>query len=571
MPDVFISYSRKDSTEAMQLVELLQSAGISCWIDRHGIDPATNWSKEIVQAIDESTAFVILLSGSSNVSLNVHKEVWLAAEKKKKILPIELEPVQISEDLQYHLAGLQRAQVTNIDSVIRALSKLGLEATSAPSAPTIVRQTDDRKSLMILPFEDLSPTADHGWFADGIVSELITALSNVKALRVTDAQTTKSFKSYKGTLTAYAREMTVRYFVQGDVRKFGDNIKISARLLDIETGDHLWQDALKGTIQDVFDIQELVAQRVVEGLNVLLTSEESRRLTEHGTSNMEAYELRMRATEYFERNTKDNIERALVLFSEAAELDPNFVEAHAQIANASQALYLYYSRDTALLDRAEKAAARMRELEGETAHYYYMMSRITLQRGDPAGARAFAEKSIEIQPDFASAYDALGFAAQAVGDTATEVSAWAKFAELRANNRAAYFNLLVALHEAGAEYSSDLQAAVDLAVPLFRRHIRLNPDDYNARVELATIFVIAGDMEDAASEAEELSKVESLDGVACYNLACIYLHAKDNTRAMAMLRRAVARGYSNRENLLRDPDLAPLRETPEFEEIMRAL
>src|SRR5207244_1747207 len=95
---------------------------------------------------------------------------------------------------------------------------------------------DPRKSLMILPFEDLSPTGDNGWFADGIVSEMISALSNVKALRIADNQATKEFKKYNGQLVTYAREMQIRYFVQGDVRKFGDNIKITSRLLDIETG-----------------------------------------------------------------------------------------------------------------------------------------------------------------------------------------------------------------------------------------------------------------------------------------------------------------------------------------------
>ncbi len=92
---------------------------------------------------------------------------------------------------------------------------------------------------MILPFEDLSPNADNGWFADGIVSELISALSNIRSLRMIDAATTKEFKTYNGHLTTFAEEMSIRYFVHGDVRKFGDNIKITARLLDIDTGDYL--------------------------------------------------------------------------------------------------------------------------------------------------------------------------------------------------------------------------------------------------------------------------------------------------------------------------------------------
>ena len=301
--DIFISYSSKDRQQALQLIELLSSAGLSVWIDQSGIDIATSWSKEIVQAINGCKAFIVLISPNSITSENVVKEVSLAAERKKKILPLDLEPVGLPDDLAYHLAGIQRAPMTNIDSIIRAIGKLGLEATQAPTLK-LVKEMDSRKSMMILPFEDMSPTGDNGWFADGLASELISALSNVKALHVADAQATKEFKKYSGQLTSYAREMNIRYFVQGDVRKFGDNIKITTRLLDIESGDHLWQDSMKGTMDDIFDIQEKVAEKVVEGLKVHLGSDEKQKLAERGTENTDAYELYLKSLEYFNRQTK---------------------------------------------------------------------------------------------------------------------------------------------------------------------------------------------------------------------------------------------------------------------------
>jgi TolB-like protein len=236
LADIFISYSSKDREQALQLIELLSSAGLSVWIDQSGIDIATSWSKEIVQAITGCKAFVVLLSPNSILSENVVKEVSLAAERKKKILPLDLEPVSLPDELAYHLAGIQRAPMTNIDAIIRALGKLGFEATQAPTLK-LVKETDSRKSLMILPFEDLSPTADNGWFADGLAAELISALSHVKSLRVSDQQATKDYKRYQGTLPNYAKEMSIRYFIQGSVRKFGDQIKITSSILDIETVD----------------------------------------------------------------------------------------------------------------------------------------------------------------------------------------------------------------------------------------------------------------------------------------------------------------------------------------------
>ena len=568
MADIFISYSSKDREKAEQLTELLASAGLSVWIDKSGIGAATSWSEEIVDGIDNCKMFIVMLSPDSIASHNVVKEVSLASEKRKKILPLDLEPVEIPKNLQYALAGLQRTPMTNIDAIIRAIGKLGLEATRPPEMK-LVKETDGRKSLMILPFDDLSPTADNEWFANGIVSELITALSNVKALRVMDAETTKEYRSYKGHLTVYAKEMGIRYFVQGDVRKFGDNIKITSRLLDIETGDHLWQDSLKGTMEDIFDIQETVAKKVVEGLAVILTADEERKLDKKPTENAEAYELFLKGQEYFARHTKSDFERALALYESAVQLDPSFAGAYANIANTCQAIYRQYNRSIGLLDCATEAADKVRELEGETAKYYWVMSFITLQRGDGEGALTYAKHAVDIDPKFVGGYSALGFAYQALGMKEEVVKAREENVCQQENNRTAHFNLLIALHELGD--MERLRIAAERAIPIFERHTRLNPDDYNARVSLANIYSYSGDQTSALSSADALSLIESLDGASLYNLACLYLLCKSLSRGMEHLRRAVAKGFRDINSFRRDPDLAPLRGTPEFEALMKEL
>ncbi len=568
MADIFISYSSKDREKAEQLTELLASAGLSVWIDQSGLDVSTSWSAEIVDAINNCHAFIVLLSTNSVESHNVIKEVSLASEKRKKILPLDLEPITLPRELEYQLAGIHRAPMTNIDSIIRALGKLGLQATQAPILK-LAKETDGRKSLMILPFEDLSPTADNEWFANGIVSELINVLGNVKALKVMDAQTTKEFKNFKGHLTVYAKEMGIRYFVQGDVRKFGDQIKISSRLLDIETGDHLWQDSLKGTMNDIFDIQETVAKKVVDGLAIILTKDEVKKLDKKPTENAEAYELYLKGKEYFNRHTKSDFERALSLSEEAVRLDPNFAAAYAQIANTSQELYRSYGPNASLLARADQAAGRLRELEGESARYFSIISELSLCRGDAEGALRHAQRAVEIDPAFASGYDALGFAYEALGRKQEAAEAKKEFVRLRGNDRTGHFNLLLILHELDSEF--ELREAAARALPLFERHVRLTPDDYHARVHLATILGYCGRTADSVAEADRLSAIESLDGIACYNLACLYLNRNMSERGMTLLRRAVQKGFRAIEVFRRDPDLAPLRGTPEFEELMKEL
>ncbi len=568
MADIFISYSSRDRAQAEQLTELLASAGLSVWIDKSGIDLATSWSKEIVDAIDGCKALVVLLSPSSIASVNVAKEIALAAERKKKILPLDLEPVTIPNELAYHLAGLQRAPMTNIDSIIRALGKIGLEATQAPTMK-LVKETDSRKSLMILPFEDLSPTADNQWFTDGIVSELIQSLSNVKSLRLMDAQATKEFRHFKGHLPVYAKEMGVRYFVQGDVRKFGDNIKINSRLLDIETGDHLWQDSLKGTMEDIFAIQETVAKNVVEGLNVILTKDEEKKLEQKPTENAEAYELYLKGIEYQRRITRSDFERALGLYEEAVRLDPGFVAAHLSIANTSLEYYRLYSRSSEWIARAEEHIAKAESVLGHSKDIYQIRSCLALNQSHYEESLVLSGHAIALDPEYAPAYDSLGFAYRALGLREEAADAWKRLVQLMENDRTAHFNYLISLNE--LDDTVRLAEAASRSLPVYERYLRLTPDNLHAGVQYANILRYAGEHERALSEARKLEMSEGLGGFALYNLACLYLHEGENESGLRALRKSVERGYRNINDFRRDPDLDPLRETMEFEELMKEL
>ncbi len=561
--DIFISYSSKDKEKADQLSELLASAGLSVWIDRQGIVGAEKWATEIVEGIRACNTFIILLSPNSIESENVLRELSLASEKRKRVLPVDLEAIVLPSSFEYPLAGLQRVPFVEFDRIVHA-HRHGVEK--------IIRK-DERKSLMILPFEDLSPTGDNGWFADGIVSELISALSNVKSIRIADNQATKEFKKYHGQLTTYAREMDIRYFVQGDVRKFGDQIKISSRLLDIETGDNLWQESMRGTMENIFDFQEEVALKVVEGLKVHLGADEKKKLAERGTENAEAYELLLKGTEYANRRTRSDYERAFSLYEEAVRIDPGFTAAYASLASASQELYRNYSRSAAHLERARSAAMKVLELEGETAQYFWVMSLISISQGESTDALRFALRAVETEPAFAPGYDTLGSAYESLGRLEEAVQAREEVVRLRENYLNAHFGLIIVLSALGETQDriAQLRMASERAIGVYGRHIRLNPDDYDSRVQLAAIFQMAGRDTEALTEAETLSSLQFLDGGALYNLACIYVKCQQVERAMEMLRRSVEKGFMSLENFRHDPDLDPLRGREEFEALISEL
>ncbi|HEY3876605.1 MAG TPA: TIR domain-containing protein, partial [Candidatus Kapabacteria bacterium] len=265
MSDVFLSYSRKDSRSALAFAERLRDEGFSPWVDQTGIHGAEKWSAEIVDALEMAKVVILLVSQASNSSPHVHREIALASELEKHILPVEIEPVALSRELKYPLAGLHRLPIADLPSIVRSLEKLGVPQGERPepAVPTFGKK-DAREALMVLPFEDLSPNEDNSWFSDGLTGELIHALANIRSLRLIDRNTAMEYKGARGKTSDIARELDVRYFLEGQVRKFGTEIKISAELLDIETGDHIWNMSHKGSFSDIFDVQEEVAKKVVE-------------------------------------------------------------------------------------------------------------------------------------------------------------------------------------------------------------------------------------------------------------------------------------------------------------------
>ncbi len=571
--DIFISYSRKDSEQALAFAERLRASGMDVWIDQRGIEAATSWSGEIADAIRAAKAFVLLLSSSSTESPNVRKELGVATEVGCQLLPVELEKIELNRDFLYHLAGLQRVAISDFEGIVRALENIGVARndTSLPNGDLTNRPTqtaDARKSLMILPFEDLSPTADNQWFADGIVSEMISALSNVKALRIADNQATKEFRKYHGQLTTYAHEMRIRYFVQGDVRKFGDNIKISVRLLDIETGDHLWQDSMKGVMSDIFDIQEKVAEKVVEGLKVHLASDEKKKLAERGTENAEAYELFLKGGEYFVRQSKEGLQLTAQLISDAIALDPAYAKAYAFKAVALAALYDTYTRDPALLEEGLRLITEARRLKPDLWAAYYPLSAILTLQGKDAEAEAVAQEYIRNAPEDSMSHFVLGFFYGNSSQSAKAIGPYEEAQKRKPEHLVTLWNLVVACNNAKDREKRKHWA--EIAIPVSEKRLKLFPDEEYNRVCHASLLHYAGRDDEARAAARLLSDLR--DGTALFNTACLQNNLKDYSAGVLTFRNAIEAGFRSMRNMklfLEDEDdgIGALKGTPEWETV----
>jgi serine/threonine-protein kinase len=219
------------------------------------------------------------------------------------------------------------------------------------------------KSIVVLPFENLSPDPDNAFFADGLTEELIAELSGLKELRVISRTSAMQFKDTKKGVPTIARELNVRYALEGSVRRVADSVRITAQLIDASTDSHLWAERYTGKLDDIFDLQEQLSRRIVEALRVALTPEEDDRLASRSITDIHAYDAWLRARQELWKFSKEGTERAIRLIEQAQAITGENALLHAALGFIHARSYEFgISHDDERLQQADEHASRALEL-----------------------------------------------------------------------------------------------------------------------------------------------------------------------------------------------------------------
>ena len=231
--------------------------------------------------------------------------------------------------LELALSDMGEQQLKNIEQPVRVY-RIQLENKPTKSRRALV--LPDKPSIAVLPFQNLSGDPEQDYFADGVVEEIITALSRFRQLFVIARNSSFTYKGRAVDVKQVGRELGVRYVLEGSVRKAANRVRITAQLIDAITGAHLWADRFDGTFDDIFDLQDQVTGKVVGAIAPKLEEVEFTRIKHKPTDSLDAYDYYLRAMMYFNQWTKESITEALRLFCQAIELDPNFASAHGLAA-----------------------------------------------------------------------------------------------------------------------------------------------------------------------------------------------------------------------------------------------
>jgi pentatricopeptide repeat protein len=205
--------------------------------------------------------------------------------------------------------------------------------TGRPAPPPVAALPLPYKpSIAVLPFQNMSGDPEQEYFADGMVEEIITALSRIRWLFVIARNSTFTYKGQSVDVKQVGRELGVRYVLEGSVRKGGNRVRITGQLIDAETGAHLWADRFDGSLEDVFDLQDKIAVSVAGVIEPALQAAEMRRSAARPTTDLTAYDLYLRALAVFYPVSRDRIFQALGLLEQAISIDPHYGPALARAA-----------------------------------------------------------------------------------------------------------------------------------------------------------------------------------------------------------------------------------------------
>jgi adenylate cyclase len=321
---------------------------------------------------------------------------------------------QVGEKLPISFADMGAHNVKNI---ARPIHVYKIEKYADPDAAAMPSTNPslalpDRPSIAVLPFQNMSGDPEQEYFADGIVEEIITALSRFQNLFVIARNSSFTYRGRAVDLKQVSRELGVRYVLEGSVRRASNRVRITGQLIDGTTGAHLWADRFEGTLEDVFDLQDRVTVSVISAIAPKLQQVEIERAKRKQTESLDAYDYFLRALANVHQGTKEAIGEALRQFYQAIDLDPEFSSA------CGMAAWCYVVRKTNgwMLDVAQEVtettrlARRATDLGREDAvALCWGGYALAYAAGDVDSGCAFVDEALVLNPNLAAAWNFSGW------------------------------------------------------------------------------------------------------------------------------------------------------------------
>lgn len=419
--------------------------------------------------------------------------------------------VTISEAIRSSVRGKVEAnfedqgeqQVKNIPDAVRSYRlKTGCaQIPPGTSAHEPQLTLPAKPSIVVLPFDNISGDPEQAYFSDGITEDIITDLSKISGLFVIARNSAFAYRGKATDLRVVAKELGVRFVLEGSVRKAGIRVRITAQLIDGATGGHLWAERYDRDLTDIFAVQDEVTQHIVSALSLKLTRDERQLLARRGTENFEAYNLFLRARGLWWRFTREALAEAKPMFEHAITLDDGFAAAYAGLAQCHNIEYInvWSESPEASQQQAYELVLKAMSKDASDAQANCILGSILLWRREHEQAIAAAEKSVALEPNYSYGYAMLGHILHYVGRSAESLDLLDKAMRLDPHYPDLYLNFVGLAYFALGRYED--------AIAALKRRIVRNPHTDMSRVLLAACHGQLGQIEAARAAWREMLRV----------------------------------------------------------------
>jgi TolB-like protein/Tfp pilus assembly protein PilF len=357
---VFLSYASQDAEAVRRICEALRAGDIEVWFDQSELRGGDAWDHKIRQQIRDCALFIPIISVNTQArSEGYFRLEWHIADQRTHLMgrsraflvPVCIDNTrEVDADVPDSFGAVHWTRVGGGDTPAAFVERIThllahehrpgpsptriLEPAAVPGLLPMLSVPSDKPSLAVLPFGNMSSDPEQDYFADGMTEELITALSKLSGILVIGRHSVFVYKGVVKDIRDIARELGVRYVLEGTVRRAGSRVRITAQLVEAASGTHVWAERYDREVEDIFALQDDVTRRIVDSLEVKLSDSESDALVDSGTANSESHDYLLRGLERYWEFTAESDSASQALFTKAVELDPHYASAHVWLARA---------------------------------------------------------------------------------------------------------------------------------------------------------------------------------------------------------------------------------------------
>lgn len=424
------------------------------------------------------------------------------------------------------------------------------------------------RSVAVLPFADMSPGKDQGYFCEGIAEEILNTLSKVRTLHVPARTSSFRFSTDSHDVREIGKALNVDAILEGSVRKDGDILRITAQLIDARNGYHIWANSYDRHLSSFIELQQHLSEEIMENLSDSLDRHQIFHQDPLSMSNIDAYDFYLQGQYYLNRHNQQSGEFAVKMFTKATRLDNRLSPAWAGLAEALAYLYLHHEAMAAYRKDALSAADEAVALAPDSARCRTARGLALTIVGRYTEADDEFKRAVALDDARYSTFYHYGRSCQLQGRLAKAVEMFEKAASRRPEDYQAPLLAMSIYRRLGD--AERARVAAQRGIEAAKEHLSFHPDDSRALYLGSLGLLELGERDKGAEWAERALELDDRDSLTRYNVACFYAQAGDREKALGNLSEVRLFGEEFGDWIRNDPDLDPVRADERFRRLVEA-